>query len=221
MAASRIDSDTPQSRLMEIFNSISHGLGIGLGIAALVLLVFFAAESGDGWRVVSFAIYGTTLILLYTASTLYHAARNPTLKGLLNLLDHSAIYLLIAGTYTPFALVTLRGGWGWCVLGIVWGLAIAGILYKIFFFGRYPLVDTGLYLAMGWLVVLVLGPLLSHLPALGIMWLFLGGLMYTAGVIFFAWPRLRFGHCIWHLFVLAGSICHFFCLFWHVLPLRA
>ncbi len=206
---------------MELCNSLSHGLGIALGVLALVLLVCFAAAAGDPFRVVSFAIYGTTLILLYTASTLYHAARNPTIKRFLNLIDHSAIYLLIAGSYTPFALVTLRGAWGWTVLGIVWGLAILGILYKVFFFGRCRWVDTGLYLAMGWLVIFVLGPLLSRLPAPGVAWLFLGGVMYTAGVIFFAWPRLRFGHFVWHLFVLAGSICHFFCFLWHVLPVTA
>ncbi len=205
-------------RFEETANSITHGIGVGLTVAALTLLVTFAALEGDAWRVVSFSIYGATLILLYLASALYHAFRSVRLKRFFKLLDHSAILLLIAGTYTPFSLVTLRGGWGWSIFGIIWGLAVGGIIFKILLIGRFPLIETLFYVAMGWLVLVATAPLLKAIPPLGLLWLGLGGFLYTGGVVFYLWKRLPLHHTIWHLFVLGGSTCHFFCILWFVLP---
>ncbi len=202
----------------ELANSITHGLGIALSIAGLVVMVVFSATNGDAWHVVSSAIYGSTMILLYTASTLYHSFQNPNVKRVLRVVDHSMIYLLIAGTYTPFTLVTLRGGWGWSLFGVIWGLALAGIGFKLFFTGRFPKISTIIYIVMGWLAVIAIKPLMEVLPAGGLFYLFAGGLSYTLGVIFYVWHKMPYHHAVWHLFVLGGSVLHFFGILFYVIP---
>lgn len=186
---------------------VTHALGAAFSVAALVLMVLSAGD--DAFRLVAASVFGTTLVLLYTSSTIYHALSSPRLKNFFQILDHSCIYLLIAGSYTPLALVSLRGPWGWSLFGAVWFLAIVGVILKsVLRKNREAWWSTALYVAMGWLVVFAAGPLVRSLPPAGLAWLVAGGLFYTLGVIFFAWRRLRFNHAIWHLFVLAGSACH-------------
>lgn len=204
----------------EVMNAVTHGIGTLLAVAGLVLLTVFAYLYGDIWHIVSFSIYGTTLVLLYLASTLYHSFTNERLKYIFKILDHSAIYLLIAGTYTPFTLVPLHGVLGWTVFGLVWGLAALGIALKVFFVGRFKLLSTICYLAMGWFIVIAIKPLLATVSTMGIVWLVVGGLFYTLGSIFYMWHRLPYNHAIWHLFVLAGSISHFIAVFTYVLPIH-
>lgn len=199
----------------EIANSVTHGVGALASIAALPILMVVAVSRGDPWQVVGGAIFGATLIMLYVASTLYHALPHPRAKRVFRVLDHSAIYLLIAGTYTPFALGALRGPWGWALLGAVWTLAALGITAKATLGFRFPRLSTAVYVAMGWLALIAAQPLLAHVGVAGLMWLLAGGLCYTAGVVFFAWERLRYGHMVWHLFVAAGSVCHFFAVLWY------
>ncbi|WP_346863169.1 hemolysin III family protein [uncultured Draconibacterium sp.] len=194
----------------EIFNSITHGIGTLLSIAALVLLIVFAAIKGNAWHVVSFSIFGTTLVLLYLSSTLYHSFTKEKVKNIFVRFDHAAIFLLIAGTYTPFLLTALRGALGWTLFGIIWSVAIAGVVIRSIYLTRFRKLMVGIYLVMGWLFVVAIGPMMKNLPALSIIFLFLGGLMYSIGVVFYAWRTLKYGHGIWHLFVLAGSIMHFF-----------
>jgi len=205
--------------LHEILNSITHGIGVLLSIAALVLLIVFAAKrDGNAWQIISFSIYGTSLIILYMASTLYHAIQKRKIKKFFNLFDHASIFILIAGTYTPFCLVPLRGPWGWTLFGIIWGLAIAGVLFKIFFYtDRLRVVGTILYIGMGWVILIALKPLIQNVPAGALYWLLAGGLSYCFGVIFYLWRRYRFNHVIWHLFVLGGSISHFFAIFLYLI----
>lgn len=212
------DAEFQQTRGEEIANSVTHGMGLALSLAGLAVLVTLAALRGTAWHIVSCAVYGATLVILYAASTLYHSARGPRVKRVLRILDHSAIYLLIAGTYTPFALVTLRGAWGWSLLGVVWGLALAGILWKVWFVDRFVVVSTTVYLVMGWLAVIAAKPLLAALPAGGIAWILAGGLCYTAGVVFFGWKKLPYGHTVWHVLVVAGSVCHFLAVLLYVIP---
>ncbi|HSW36473.1 MAG TPA: hemolysin III family protein [Candidatus Limnocylindrales bacterium] len=204
----------------EIANSITHGIGALLAVAALVLLVVFASIHGDAEHIVSFSIYGSTLVILYLASTLYHSIQKPRLKYIMRIIDHSAIYLLIAGTYTPFTLVTLQGTSGWVMFGVIWGLALTGILYKTFFINRHIVVSTLFYLLMGWMIVFSIGDLLQALPLNGVILLAAGGLAYTLGMVFYAMSERLLMHAIWHLFVLGGSICHFFSILFYVLPLR-
>ena len=199
----------------EIANSVTHGVGALASIAALPILMVVAVSRGDPWQVVGGAIFGATLIMLYVASTLYHALPHPRAKRVFRVLDHSAIYLLIAGTYTPFALGALRGPWGWALLGAVWTLAALGITAKATLGFRFPRLSTAVYVAMGWLALIAAQPLLAHVGVAGLMWLLAGGLCYTAGVVFFAWERLRYGHMVWHFFVAAGSVCHFFAVLWY------
>lgn len=187
-----------------------------MSIAGLVVLLVAAVTGGDPWIVVSCAVYGSTLVALYLASTLYHALARTRAVTVLRRLDHAAIYLLIAGTYTPFVLVSLRGPWGWSLFGVTWGLAIVGITAKAVLGPRWPIVSTTIYILMGWLVLVAVGPLVRDVPAGAIRWLVAGGLAYTAGVIFFSWERLRFSHAIWHLFVLAGSVCHYIAVLGYV-----
>ncbi len=194
----------------EIFNSITHGIGTLLSIAGLVLLIVFAAIKGNAWHVVSFSIFGTTLVLLYLSSTLYHSFTKDKVKNLFARFDHAAIFLLIAGTYTPFLLTALRGVLGWTLFGIIWTVAIAGVVIRSIYLTKFRKLMVGLYLAMGWMFVVAIGPMMKNLPTISIVFLFLGGVMYSIGVIFYAWRNLKFGHGIWHLFVLAGSIMHFF-----------
>lgn len=202
-------TDRVQTLGEEIANAASHGAGLVMGIVALPLLVITAYRRGDPWQVVAGAIYGSTLILLFGASMMYHAmpARSRA-KPVLRALDHGAIYLLIAGTYTPFALGALRGTWGWSLLGTIWGLAIAGIALKAGVGYRYPRLSTAVYLLMGWIAVVALRPLYLALGPAGLGWLLAGGLSYSLGVFFFANDRLRYRHFVWHLFVLAGSVFH-------------
>ncbi len=202
----------------EIANSVTHGIGAALSVAGLTLLVVLAAIYGDVWRVVSFSIYGSSLILLYLASTLYHSIQHHKVKRILRIFDHAAIYLLIAGTYTPFTLVSMRGPWGWSLFGVVWGLALMGVAFKTLFIGRYEKIATAAYVLMGWLVIVAFKQMMLTIPPGGIVWLVLGGVAYTLGVIFYAWDKLPYNHAIWHLFVLAGSICHFFAILFYVLP---
>jgi len=202
----------------ELANTITHGIGVGLSIAGLVLLVVRATMYGDVWQVVSFSIYGTSLILLYMASTLYHGFQSRRVKEVLRILDHSAIYLLIAGTYTPFLLITLRGPWGWTLLGVIWGLALLGISFKIIFGHKYDIMSTAFYILMGWVVIIAIKPLIAALPSGGLAWLVAGGLAYTGGVIFYAWEKLPFNHAIWHGFVMAGSFFHFFAVLFYLSP---
>ncbi len=200
----------------EIANAVVHGVGVLLSIAALVLLVVVAAGRGDAWRVVSLSIYGATLVFLYLSSTLYHSLAHPGAKRLFKIFDHASIFLLIAGTYTPITLTILRGPWGWTVFGLIWGLALAGIVAKVFFIGKYKAVSVVLYVAMGWLIVIAFKPLLAAAPSGFILWLLLGGLCYTLGIFFYALKQPPYFHFVWHLFVLAGSILHFFGMLFYI-----
>jgi hemolysin III len=194
----------------EVANTLTHGLGLILSLIGLAVLVTLAGLRGDVWHVVSFAVFGASLVLLYLSSTLYHAFRRPRMKLFFKKMDHSAIFLLIAGTYTPFMLVSLRGPWGWSIFGAIWGLALLGIILKwlrIYHFRRLSLV---LYLGMGWLCIVALKEMLVHVPPAGLYLLLAGGLCYTGGVVFYVLKKLRFGHAVWHLFVLAGSVFHYF-----------
>ena len=205
--------------LEELANAITHGLGLGLAVAGLVVIVALAARRGDARAVVACSIYGATLVLNYLASTLYHSVKYKGPKRLFRIFDHCAIYLLIAGTYTPFTLVCLKGGWGWSIFGVIWGLALAGILFKVFFIGRFAIMSGLVYLAMGWLIVIAVKPLVGSIPVWGLIWLGAGGLAYTAGILFFAFDtRVRYFHAVWHIFVLAGSIFHYFAVIVSVLP---
>lgn len=192
-------------------HAITHGIGAGLSIAGLVLLVVFASMYGDGWRVGSLSVFGATLVILYLSSTLYHSLTSPRVKRVFRKLDHISVYLLIAGTYTPLTLVLMRDyWWGWVIFGLVWALAIVGILLKVFWLGRFEALSLGLYLGMGWLVVVAVKPLLAILPEGLLGWLLAGGCCYTVGVVFYCWEKLPYNHAIWHLFVLGGSASHFF-----------
>ena len=196
----------------EIANSVTHGIGAGMAVAGLVILVVLAILFGDTRRVVSFSIYGGSLILLYLASTLYHSIQHAKAKKILRVFDHASIYVLIAGTYTPFLIISIQGTLGWTVLAIVWALAIIGVLWKIFFIGKFEVIATMAYVLMGWMCVVLFGEMLAKVPPAGVVLLIIGGLVYTAGVIFYAWEKLPYNHAIWHLFVLGGSIFHYFAI---------
>ncbi len=205
-----------QSRGEEIANSVSHGIGLLAALVASPLLVIHAAWHGDTGYIVGVCIFATTMVLLYLASTLYHALSAGKAKRVFRVIEHSAIFLLIAGTYTPFTLGVLRGAIGWTLLGLVWGLAVAGVALKAMARMAHPIVSTGLYLLMGWLIVIAVHPLTARVPEPGLLWLISGGLAYTVGVAFFAADsRLRYAHFIWHLFVMAGTACHYFAVFWY------
>jgi hemolysin III len=197
-------------------NSITHLLGTVLALIGLVFLVLRAALSGDPWKIVSFSIFGATLVALYTSSSLYHSIQGAS-KRLFQKFDHSAIYLLIAGSYTPFTLVTLRGAWGWSLFGVVWGLAVVGILQDLLFAKRRGILSVAIYLLMGWIAMVAIRPLSHALPGAGMALLVAGGLFYTSGIVFYALDKkFVFSHGIWHLFVLAGSVCHYFAILLYV-----
>jgi len=198
------------SKSEELTNAITHGVGLALSIAALVILVVFASLRGDGWYVTSFAVYGVTLVILFAASTLYHSYPEGKLKDLFEIFDHSAIFLLIAGSYTPLMLVSLRGVLGWSLFGVVWGIAIGGVVLKAFYVKKYVILSTLLYLVMSWMIIFALKPLMANVSRLSLTFLFIGGTFYTLGTIFYVWRKLKYHHGIWHLFVLIGSVCHFF-----------
>ena len=206
------------SPIEEKINIISHTTGFILSIVAFVLLVMHASLHGDVWQIVSFSIFGASLIILYGASTLYHSTKKPVLRNKLNIIDHASIYVLIAGTYTPFTLVTLKGTIGWVIFGISWGLALTGIILKLFFTGKYDLISTIMYVFMGWVIVFAIKPLIHHLPLEGLLWLFAGGISYTIGAILYSINKIKFNHAIFHMLVLIGSFCHFVSVFFYVLP---
>lgn len=202
----------------ELANIITHGIGLVFSIIGFVILLVLALMHGGPWQIAGCAIYGATLVSLYAASTLYHGVPSPRLKRALLIFDHCAIYLLIAGTYTPFLLVNLRGPWGWSLFGVMWGLGLAGILFKLWFADRFPIMSTSLYVVMGWVGVVAVKPILAHVPATGLLWLFIGALMYMLGVVFYALKKIPYNHAIWHLFVMAGSTCHYFAILYAVFP---
>jgi hemolysin III len=204
----------------ELANALTHGIGLLLALVAVPVLIVLAATQATVWHVVGVSVYGASLIALYTASTIYHSVQHPPAKRILRIIDHSAIYLFIAGTYTPFTLVNLRGTWGWTLLGLVWTIALFGVAWKLVQVERHPVVSTIVYIAMGWLVVIAARPLFRAIPLGGLAWLLAGGLAYTLGVAFFASSRFRFNHALWHLFVLAGSACHYVAVMRYVLPHR-
>jgi hemolysin III len=202
----------------EWVNIVSHAAGLLLGIAGLVFLVLRATTHGNAWHVASFAVFGGSLVVLYAASTIYHSSRNEIRRARLRTLDHAAIYVLIAGTYTPFTLVTLEGPVGWTLFAVTWGMAAVGITLKLFFTGRYNLVSTLMYIFMGWVMLFAVRPLIDAFGGDGMAWLIAGGIAYTLGAIFYSIPRLPFGHAIFHVFVLVGSGCHFVAVYFFVLP---
>ncbi len=204
----------------EILNAVTHGVGALLAILGLVVLAVAACMYGSIWHVVSFSVYGASLVLLYLASTLYHSFTGARIKYIFKICDHAAIYLLIAGTYTPFTLVLLHGVLGWTIFGVIWSLAFAGVVLKIFFVRRFKLLSTLCYLGMGWLILVCLKPLGAVLPAAGLGWLIAGGVFYTVGAVFYLCRRLPYHHAVWHLFVLAGSVSHFITVYYYVLPVH-
>ncbi len=192
----------------ELANVLTHGVGMLAALAAAGGLIVFAALRGDVWEIVGVSVFATTLVALYTASTLYHAARDPVVKARLKVLDHAAIYLLIAGTYTPFMIDELRGSWGWSLFGVIWGLAVVGVALKLVFIGRFKLLSTLVYVGMGWLVLVAVVPMVRTLEPVTLVWLVAGGVAYTAGTPFYHNRRVRYAHAIWHVFVIVGSVCH-------------
>ena len=206
-----------EQRLREdIANVVTHGAGLLMAVAGVPVLIVLGALRGGALHITSFAVYGTTLLLVYLASTLYHAFREPKMRRIFRILDHAAIYLLIAGTYTPFMVISLSGVWGWSLLTLVWVLAALGCLAKILDIDRFTRYSTAFYLAMGWLVVVAIEPIIAGLSPAGLGWLMAGGVCYTGGVIFFLWESLPFNHAIWHLFVIAGSVCHYISILLYV-----
>ena len=216
MAAPR--TTTGYSFAEELAHAITHGAGLLASVVGLVVLIVFASLRGTAWHVVGTSLYGTTLVLLYAASTLYHALPSSRAKRVFQVLDHAAIYLLIAGTYTPFTLVNLRGPWGWTLFGMVWGLAALGIVLEAVAQQRVRALSVVLYLGLGWLVAIAVKPLLAAVAPGGLILLLLGGLAYSGGVGFYGWRRLPYHHAVWHVFVLAGSVCHYFAVLFYVIP---
>jgi hemolysin III len=202
----------------EVLHTITHGIGMLLSIAGLAVLVAYASENGDGWHVVASSIYGATLILLYSASTFYHGISHPRAKRLLQQFDHAAIYLLIAGTYTPFLLVNLREDWGWWLFSIIWVVAITGAVFEFCSYKPFKRLSLGLYLSMGWMIVVAINPMLQNVSTGGLLLLLAGGLSYTCGAYFYVKEQIPYHHVIWHLFVLAGSILHYFSILFYVIP---
>ncbi len=212
------DPAARQTYMEEVVNSLTHGVGLVLSAAGWGALLVLATLFGDVWHIVSCGIYGGTLVFLYGTSTLYHSARSPRLKRTLRIVDHIAIFLLIAGTYTPFAMGVMRDGWGWTILTLVWGLAVAGLLFKLFSRHRFHWAATTIYLLMGWISVLFIDPVWAALPAGALGLLAAGGIAYTAGVIFYGWHSLPYSHAVWHIFVLMGSVLHYLAVVWYALP---
>lgn len=199
-----------QTKSEEVTNAVLHGIGVGLSIAALVILIIFARLNGNISHTIGFSVYGTTLIVLYLSSTLYHSFSRVKIKKFLRIMDHSSIFLLIAGTYTPLTLISLQGNIGWILLAVIWSIALIGVFLKIVWFNQTAIASLVLYVVMGWLIIFAIKPLVASIDPIGIRLLILGGVLYTIGIIFYRLRQVRFSHAIWHLFVLAGSICHFF-----------
>ena len=208
------------SKQEEIANSITHGIGALLSISALVILIVYASLYGNAWHIVSFTIFGATMFLLYISSTLLHSLPEGKAKDVFEIFDHSSIYFFIAGTYTPFLLIVIKGAMGWTLFGVVWGLAIAGTIFKCFFVKKYLFTSTLLYVVMGWLIVFAWKSLAANLSPQGMTYLIIGGALYTLGAIFYVWRGFKYHHAVWHLFVMAGSTAHFFCVLLYVLPIK-
>ena len=206
--------------LEEKINVTTHAFGLLLSIVALVFLLIRASVYGNTRSIVSFAVFGLSLVILYAVSTLYHSAKKPESRSRLRIYDHASIYVLIAGTYTPFTLITLNGTTGWVIFGISWGLAISGIILKLFFTGKYHLLSTLMYIFMGWVIVFAINPLIENLSSPGLLWLLAGGVAYTAGAVLYSVSKIRFNHAIFHIFVLIGSFSHFMSVYFHVLPIE-
>jgi hemolysin III len=205
-----MDTDNFYTKGEELANAITHGIGALLSIVALVLLIVFSAAKGTAWHVVSYTVFGATLVIMYTESTLYHSLTNKNAKRLFRIFDHCSIYLLIAGTYTPYTLTTLRGPLGWVIFGVIWGLAIIGIIIKSKWVGKYDKISTLMYVLMGWMIVISIQTLVILLPMHSLLLLVLGGILYTLGAILYSFDKIPYNHAVWHIFVLAGSTCHFF-----------
>jgi hemolysin III len=206
------------SPLEEKTNIISHAIGLVFSSIALVLLVVRASLSGNAWHVVSVSIFGASLISLYAASTFYHSAKDPKIRSRLRIIDHATIYVLIAGTYTPFTLVTLNGSVGWTIFAVSWAMALTGIILKLFFTGKYNVLSTLMYVFMGWIIVFAITPLINNLSTEGLFWLLAGGVAYTTGAVLYSIKKIKFNHAIFHMFVLLGSFCHFVSVYFYVLP---
>ncbi len=202
----------------EIASALTHGFGAAAALAGGAVLITLAAIYGDGWQLGAAIVFGASLLLLYLASTLYHAIRHPVAKGRLKVFDHCAIYLLIAGTYTPFTLIGLRGPWGWSLFAAIWSLALAGVVFKLFYTGRFKRLSTLIYVAMGWLVLVAIKPVMSNLDGWTFGWLIAGGVFYTLGTFFYHRDRIPYAHAIWHLFCIAGSVCHYVAVLAQVVP---
>ena len=213
-----MDTTNHYSPLEEKTNIVSHAIGLGLSVIALLLMLLRASGSGNILHVISAGIFGISLIALYAASTFYHSAKEPKKRARLRINDHATIYILIAGTYTPFTLVTLNGWVGWTIFGISWGMAISGVILKLFFTGRYNVLSTLMYVFMGWIIVFALKPLINNLAPDGLVWLVAGGVAYTTGAVIYSIKKIPFNHAIFHLFVLLGSFCHFVSVYFYVLP---
>ena len=206
----------------EVAHSSTHAIGSHIGAAMLALMVVYGAQSGSqvAWKVVSGAVYGSTIILLYSVSSVYHALVNPRAKHIMEICDHMAIYFLIAGSYTPIVLVTLRPQYpalAWSMFGIIWGMALVGVILKAITIGRFRILSTLAYIVMGWMAIIGIGPIIKTMDGHGVIWLVLGGVLYTLGTVFYAWRIMPFHHVVWHLFVLAGTICHFFCVLFSIM----
>ena len=212
-----MDTAHHYSPLEEKTNIISHAIGLFLSVVALLLMLVRAGGSGDILHIIGAGIFGVSLIALYAASTLYHSARDPKVRARLRINDHATIYVLIAGTYTPFTLITLNGWVGWTIFGVSWGMAIAGVILKLIFTGKYNVLSTLMYVFMGWIIIFAIKPLVNSFPPEGIFWLVAGGIAYTTGAIIYSIKKIKFNHAIFHLFVLLGSICHFIAVYFYVL----
>jgi hemolysin III len=202
----------------ELPNALTHGFGLLCSILGFIVLLVVTLIRGGKWQIISCAIYGVTLICVYAASTLYHGVSSPRWKKGFLLFDHCAIYLLIAGTYTPFLLVNLRGGWGWPLFGVIWGIAVSGVLFKLLFADRFPIFSVAMYLGMGWLGIIAAKQVYIHVPSIGLVWIFAGAIAYSIGVIFYACKKIPHHHTIWHLLVMAGSGCHYIAILYSVFP---
>ena len=208
---------TYYSKTEEKLNVITHAIGLALSIVALVFLIIHASAMGTVRHIVSFTIFGASLILLYSASTFYHYIQKPELRRKLNILDHASIYVLIAGTYTPFTIVTLKGWIGWTIFGLTWGIALIGIFFKLFYTGRFDKISTIAYVAMGWIIIFAIKPLIENLPVNGLYWLLSGGVFYTIGAVLYSIKKIKYNHAIFHVFVLLGSFSHFMAVYFYVL----
>lgn len=202
----------------EKLNAATHGVGTVLALIGLVTLLMSSKLHGDIWHLVSASIYGISLVLLYLASTLYHSFSNERLKYIFKIVDHAAIYLLIAGTYTPFALVLFHGVLGWTIFGVVWVMALIGVIFQVFFVKRFKILSTICYIIMGWLMLILIKPLVAALPTVGLCWLIGGGLFYTVGALFYLYRWFPYNHTVWHLFVIAGSVAHFITVYCYIMP---